>query len=159
MKNIPFLNSLYTKHDAGVLLDKLERLEESLYNVKLPFATAVKNVFSFAATEEFMGNIASANVSTDSPDALRKYLDTVKDDLQNLPTASIRVPTTPTDDTIKYISRWFDANMGQRVILDFVVEPTLIGGVVIEYNGKYADYSLKKVINTRFANPKQTLNN
>lgn len=155
MNNVPFLNSLYTKHDTVVLLDKLERLEESLYNVKLPFGAAVKDVFSFAAAEEFLECAAQANISTTNPEAIRKYLEEIKASIQGIPTASIRIAITPSNDTVKYISKWFDANMNERVVLDFVVDHTLIGGIVIEYEGKHADYSLKKRLTARFANQKQ----
>jgi F0F1-type ATP synthase delta subunit len=157
MKNIPFLDTLYTKHDASILLDRLETVEKSLFNVKLPFEQAVKSAFSFAAAEEFLEYVRQSGVPATAPEALRKHLDTVKSEVQNLPTATIIVASTPTTDTLKYISKWFDANIGERVLLDVTVDHTLIGGVVIEYNGKYADYSLKKLLSSRFSKKEQAM--
>jgi len=41
----------------------------------------------------------------------------------------------------KEIVLWLEKNLGKKVVCDFVVNEGIIGGLIIEYHGKYKDYS------------------
>ena len=47
----------------------------------------------------------------------------------------------PSVDFQKEIALWLETNLGTKVVCDFAVAEGIIGGLVIEYHGKYKDYS------------------
>ena len=45
---------------------------------------------------------------------------------------------------------WVRSHMGEGIVLDFRYEPSVVGGAVIEFNGHYGDFSLKKKFQAYF---------
>jgi hypothetical protein len=42
------------------------------------------------------------------------------------------------------------SHIGAGIVLDFRYEPSVVGGALIEFNGHYGDFSLKKKFQTYF---------
>ncbi len=69
-----------------------------------------------------------------------------KDFLLKIPTVKLEIAFDPSEDFILKINEWFKKNLGKKVILDIFVNPKIVGGAKIEYQGKWKDYSLAKKI-------------
>ena len=53
----------------------------------------------------------------------------------------------PSLDFQKEIALRLEKNLGRKVVSDFIVDEAIIGGLIIEYHGKYKDYSKAAEIN------------
>ena len=56
----------------------------------------------------------------------------------------------PSLDFQKEIALRLEKNLGRKVVSDFIVDEAIIGGLIIEYRGKYKDYSKAAEINLTF---------
>ena len=52
------------------------------------------------------------------------------------------------NDSLEKISQWFEKELGQKIILDLSINPKIVGGVIIEYQGNWRDFSLEKEIDS-----------
>jgi len=66
--------------------------------------------------------------------------------LQSLPEMRLEIAFFPKDDFITKISQWLEKEFGQKIILDFIINPKVIGGAIIEYQGHWRDFSLAKEV-------------
>ncbi len=144
--NLPILSHIYTLEDRSFLLDKLEQLEQSSFSVKSTFEENVHEKLSFSMAELLLESAKSAKISLSDSSAIQQFLQNMQTQLKAIPMITVRLAFTPSNDLLSSISKWFDAECGMRVITSYIVDPKLIGGVSIELNGKYLDYSLKKTI-------------
>lgn len=99
-------------------------------------------------------------------DTIKKYSQTVSLELMGIEikkTISLFVPlkltiaVSTSEEFIRELSEWSRTNIGPLVVLDFFVDPSVVGGVVIEFNGIYKDYSLSNLIAKTFQNRKNEI--
>jgi len=68
-------------------------------------------------------------------------LENWKLEIENLCVLGLTVATEPTRSNIVAYGAWVKKNLGQNIILDISVNPNLIAGAQIVWNGKYKDYA------------------
>ncbi len=73
-----------------------------------------------------------------------KELSQMKKTLLGLPIVKLEIAFSPSEEFLQKISNWMEKNLGKKVILDVTVNPKIIGGAIIEYQGKWRDFSLVK---------------
>ncbi len=149
--NLPILTHIYTQEDKVYILDKLDKLGQATYSVKTSFESEVYNAFSFFLAESLLESAKSQNVSLTDPQAVQGFLQEVQAAINALPKATVRLAFTPSNDLLRDIAKRFDILIGGKIIVDYVVDPDLIGGVIVEVNGKHLDYSLKKLIREKLS--------
>ncbi|MBI3341553.1 F0F1 ATP synthase subunit delta [Candidatus Curtissbacteria bacterium] len=49
----------------------------------------------------------------------------------------------PTDPVLSKIINWFEDNVGEKVIIDLVVDPEIVGGAKVMCNEHFRDYSVR----------------
>lgn len=69
---------------------------------------------------------------------LRKIIDAVK----NLPVVKITLAVNPSIEMTDKITHWIGQNLSAEIILEIVVDESIVGGVKISYLGNYGDYSI-----------------
>jgi F0F1-type ATP synthase delta subunit len=85
--------------------------------------------------------VISANREKQS-DFFRK----LEKDLQSLPKIKLEIAFSPNEDFLDKISQWLEKELRQKTILDITVNPDIVGGAVVEYQGNWRDFSLAKEI-------------
>lgn len=135
-----------TKQDGLYLREQLTELARDLYNISIPFDSRVHELFSFEFAEKLLAEAREQGVVLTDPQGISAFLDTLEGELQTLPTVTLRLAFEPQYDLVKNISKWFDAELRSHVLLEVIVDPTVIGGLIVEWNGAHRDYTLKKII-------------
>ena len=69
----------------------------------------------------------------------RQELDKLKQAALAMPVVRLTLAFEPNKD-------WIVKAVGRAVILDIRVDKSILGGAIIENQGKYGDYSLRKII-------------
>lgn len=70
-------------------------------------------------------------------------VDKLKKDVGELVEVTIWLADEPSDRLKEMIDQWLVEKLGKELVVQFKIENRLVGGAVIEYNGKRFDYSLK----------------
>lgn len=137
---------LKTKQDAQYFREQVTELGRDLYTVSTSFETRVHDLFSFELAEKLLAEAKEQGVSFSDPQNTQHFLEEVERELQALPMVTLRLAFEPQYDLVKNISSWFDTELQRHVLIDIVIDPAVIGGLVLEWNGIHRDYTLKKLI-------------
>lgn len=70
--------------------------------------------------------------------------------LQSLPEIKLKIAFSPDDNFINKIGQWIEKELGQKIILDITVNPKVVAGAIIEYQGNWRDFSSAKEIDRLF---------
>jgi len=147
--NLPITSFIYSVEDRAFLLEKLAELEKAVFTTEKPFEKHVQDELSFSVSQALLVQAQQANVSFNSPESIKNFLSEQEAMVRALPIVGIRVAVPLSYDTVKSISKWFDSNLEKKVLVELKVDSGLLGGATIEWNGKYMDYSLKKLLNEK----------
>lgn len=89
--------------------------------------------------EDIINRLGEKNLS-------EKEIFKIEKNLLSFPVLRLEIAFKPTDEFIKKLSDWVEKEAQQKVILDIVVNPKVVAGALIEYQGIFRDYSLSKRI-------------
>lgn len=148
MKNSSDLGYLVrTVYEADILLGEVRLLMTSFYKSEDDFGKALtKNIRG--ASSNFIKKL------TDKSEDKLGVLKNLEKEIQELPRIHLIVGFEPNDETITKIHTWLRSEVSSNLILDLVYDYQILGGAIIEYQGKFADYSTKKKISDFFYNQK-----
>jgi len=74
------------------------------------------------------------------------FFEKLKKNLQELPQIRLEIAFSPSQEFLLRLREGFKKNLNQAVVLDIILNPQLVGGVIMEYQGKYINFSLAKKI-------------
>ena len=128
LKEIDLASELILKNGEKTVFEKLEnKISRDLLDILLKLEKEKK--------EEFQDSKQQA-----------LFFELLKNHLLSLPQVKIEIAFSPDDLTILKISRWFEKELGKKVVLELKVNTRVIGGAIVEYKGKLIDFSLVKEI-------------
>jgi len=133
------LSQLKTKDDAQELLNIIEQLKKALYE-KGSFDKALEKTVRENISKSIKEDLSTANVSFED------YLIGLAKEIEKMEVITLVLAFPPTAETIIKIHNWLVANQKVRYLVDFKLDKSIIAGAVIIYQGKYHDFSLKKLI-------------
>lgn len=84
---------------------------------------------------------------------LEDYFERLEEYIKSLGRVNLTLAFEPSRKFLEEIAEWFEKNLGKKVILAILVKEEIIGGVQIEYNGKYKDYSKGELVEKVVRNP------
>lgn len=76
--------------------------------------------------------------------AQRDYLEEIITYLNSLPVVNLKLAFEPSEIFIRHVNQVLSEQKGEKVVLNISVNPEIVAGVVIEFGGKFADYSYQK---------------
>lgn len=103
------------------LKEKLEKLKENLEKLK-------------------------PKIKEDKKDEVLFFLRSLRNYLLSLPIVNLEIAFSPSLETVSKISQWFEENLKRKFILDFKINPRIVAGVIVEYQGKILNFSVLKEV-------------
>lgn len=141
------LSHIKTKDQVLLLDAQIDELVESLYEVKKNRINEILNKTAGAGTSLLL---KKALAKTKDRDQARDFLQKLKNKLQSLKTFKLTISFEPTDEIIDKLYEWIKTNIKDNVILEIYHDKTILGGAIIDYEGFYKDYTLKKMLDETF---------
>lgn len=81
----------------------------------------------------------------------------VKERLLGMPVVAITIAFWPTEEFVAELSKWIKDNVSQEAVIDLKIDPSIGGGVLLTYKGRYIDNTLNKGIVDVFGTNKSEL--
>lgn len=134
------LNTIRTAEDRDRLIDEIARLENAIYEPKLDFNSVLSKEVRAKTAE-----LVRSGIGESSPEA---YLQGLSKELVNIPTVKISLSFEPSEETIGVLLAWVRKNVGEGIIIEFGLEPQMIGGAKVAFGGKYYDGSIEKQLDS-----------
>lgn len=125
------ISSIVTIEDRNLMLSNLMELRASL-------ASTSEEVRSGSLKAQL------EDISSSSGQPLPQIINQLEDQLKALPICTLTLSYLPTVNQAKDIIHWIRAERKDAMVLKFVRDQSLLGGATIEWQGKYADYSLRR---------------
>lgn len=135
-----------TKGQATDFLSRLATLSEMIYKTDFNLETSLMGLLGIQKKDKFLTLLRENNISSNSAGDLKNFIITLQTTITKLPVFSLTIAFEPTEQTLKVISEWFVMNLKKQAIFDFIVDPSIIAGAIINYNGKFKDYSFKNPV-------------
>ena len=156
-----------TKPQATDFANRLAAIAESVYRTNFNLETELMNQFGLQKKDKFMVLLRDNKIAIESHSALKEFLTKIAEQAVQLPVLSLTLAFEPKEQTLKIVSDWFLLDIKKQFLFDVHVDPSIIGGSMISFKGKYIDYSLKPrfekimsaVLTPQPAKPPQTLPN
>jgi len=139
-----------TKQEAVMLQKQLDQLLTSIYANK-PFEEIAAEELTFEKKEKLFDLIRYYRIDIRDHSHLQTFLQELKTVIQQVPIVALSLAFYPKQELIAAISTWFLAHIKKPFLLDITVNEALLGGTVVAFNGKYFDYSLKKILEDKYA--------
>jgi len=147
-----FLEKVITKEDFILLLEEINSLERFIFKeTKKPLSEKIKG----EVREEFRNiieKLEKEKIITRSPDQQFSFFDNFKKYLKNIPQLKLEIAFLPSEEFLLDVKNWFKKEKNKEVILDLTVNPKLVAGAIIEYEGRYGNFSIAKKIDELFSN-------
>lgn len=149
---VDLFENIFTKEDLLWLFSQISQLQklvfkkEGLLSIKVVLLKEKinQNLYNVILEAEKNGLIFS------DPKSQSDFLENLKKELSELPVLKIQIAFSPPQSTTERISRYLEKEVGKKIILDILVNPEIVGGAILEYQGKYLNLSLAKEIEKLF---------
>jgi F0F1-type ATP synthase delta subunit len=130
--------------EIDILINSLFKTENNAFEKALDSVTVLTSQMLISA----LGGLKN-NINWDKQ-MITEYLTGLKEELQKLKTLKLSLAFEPSKDLIDHLFIWIIKNLGYGIILDIQKDKTILGGAIIEFEGKYEDLSLKKALDEVF---------
>jgi len=139
------LSHIRTKSEAWQLEDEVDLLLDHLYKGKAgDFELALKNDLRAWVSELLLSAFANPDVKKD------EYLRGLKEAIAKLRELKLTLAFEPTQNSIEKIHDWVRRNVGEGIILDVTLNPTIFAGAIVTFEGRYRDLSLRNKFREQF---------
>lgn len=154
---LKILEYLQTRSDLVALEEKLNILSDTFGKVTTNHEQVIKETLDFITFNKLNEDFQMLNLNLNSQEDFENYLELIQRKLTQLKVLKITTAIVPTKETVDEIFYWAQNALSKSILLDLNTDPTLIGGIIVEYQGKYKDYSFKKKLENFFStNPNLT---
>ncbi len=139
----PFIK---TTNDAMELSQVLDSISESLFKTDASALEAVMKAVPYDLGVALNKLANEHNVGMDDKAGVQQFFVKVQESLTTMPVVKLTIAVKPKAELIKLIHGWFYRTYHKVVLLDFTVNPDIMGGSIISVGGKYYDGSIAKRI-------------
>lgn len=138
-----FASSITDTKILYLLIDKLRAISKELYhNQEGTITQKVKNINPSLVA---IFNYLEQNGLEPTGDAAQKdYLENIIKYLQRLPIVKITTAFEPDDTFSTRLNEVITNLINKKIVLDITVNHHIVAGIILEYNGKFADYSYEQ---------------
>ena len=138
---------IITKEDLIFFIEEVNILQSFIFkNTRIPLSDRLNKKVE-EDFKQYIKELEDQNLLSGSPNQQLSFFEDLKDYLQKIPQLKLEIAFSPPRSFLLAIKKWFREKNGQEVILDITVNPEIVGGATIEYQGRYRDFSLLEKLN------------
>jgi len=136
------LSQLKTKDQADHLVEELNNLKFQEFKPDLKSREEqIKNELGASYASELISIVNNQNISD-----FAKFIDDLISQIKQKKEISLVIAFEPRVKTIDHIYTWVSQNISKDILIDIQVDPSIVGGAQITFEGKYGDYSLQNLL-------------
>lgn len=135
-----------TKGEAVAFSIGLATLSDKIYTTDFQLEKTLLEIFGIQKKELFLRLLRENSIPSDSANTLKTFVENIQSTIASMPTITLTIAFEPTPETLKAITNWFVMNIKKQVLIEFTVDPSLIAGAKLTYNGVFKDYSVKEPV-------------
>lgn len=142
-------NNCRTVRDKNDFKVRFSSIVEKMYTTSFNFQNEVNSTLPYDEAKALWELLGIKDVNTSNKNKLTDFIDGINDRLNTLEVVELVTAYYPTLEDLQSICDWFEINKQKKVILDIKVNQDIIGGIILKYQGKSTDLSLRKSLQER----------
>lgn len=146
----PLFATITTKEELHHLLVSLDELQERTYSLKTPMLDTLDQLLPYDKKEVFLTLCHKNHVVFENPHSLKQCILDIRKEAKALPVVELSIAYTPTEEHLKELQAWFEAQVGQKYIFEITVDHSIVGGAVVSANGFYKDFTLQRFLRENY---------
>jgi len=137
---------IITEEDLAFFLDQLSIVRKFLFlQTQIPLSERLKNKIDETLRKE-IEKLEKEKILPSSPEEQSSFFNELENFLLKIPKVKLEIAFEPSEEFILKIGGWFREKVKKRIILDIFINPKIIGGAKIEFQGRWKDFSLEKEV-------------
>ena len=144
MENIDLSEFAKTKGQANDFTARLSTISGKVFKNDFDLENVLLEEFGVKKRDKFMSLLRENKINTESHSDIKNFLGKLSEKVQSLPTLTLNIAFEPKEKNLKALSDWFYLNNKKQVLFELNVDPTLIAGATLTFEGKYVDFSIKE---------------
>ena len=132
-----------TKAQAIDFSARLAAVSQKIYETDFDLDRALTEQIGMQKKDTLLSIIRDNKITGASASDLKAFFETLQQTIAALPVLSLTVAFEPTEHTLQLISEWSLLQLKRQMLLEISVDPLLIAGTTINYNGIFKDFSWK----------------
>jgi F0F1-type ATP synthase delta subunit len=132
-----------TKAQANDFSARLAAISQEVYKTDFDLDAILMKQFGLHKKDQFVSLLREKNIRSDSASDLKEFLTQLQEMVSTIPVLTLTIAFEPKEQTLKRIAEWFVTNIHRQVVFDIIIDPGLIAGAAISFNGKHTDFSIK----------------
>jgi F0F1-type ATP synthase delta subunit len=132
-----------TKAQSVDFSTRLSAVSQQVFATNFNLEATLIDQLGLQKKDKFITLLRDNSVKVESNSALQEFFGQIQTQISSLQVATITLAFEPDETALRDLSQWFFQNLNRQVLFEIQIDPDLIGGVAILYNGKYQDLSVK----------------
>jgi len=141
-----------TKSQANNFSARLSAIMEKIFELDFNLEKNLQEQFGNKKKDKFISLLTENEIPLESSSHLNKFFGQIQETVSALPLASLTFAIEPTEQILKSVSDWFLLNLKKQVLIEPEIDPSLIAGAVVAFQGKRLDSSIRSVFEQICAN-------
>ncbi len=138
-----FANTVYDTASLNRIIDDLTLIQRSLFKDKTGPISVKARDYTTSNIIPIFEEVEKAGLEGTTDQKQLQFLKDLVSFLQNLPIVKVTIAFDPTQSLIVKLSNQLSGFVGNKVILDLVIDGSVIGGAIFEYRGRRAGQTLQ----------------
>jgi len=117
------------------------------------YSNILKKVTTVSERDKLLADIEAGRVrewfAAEVEGNKEEFLNGLRKELEVLKVMRLELAYRPSAEDAAFYHDWVLGNLGEGILLDFFLEPEVIAGAVISFEGKYFDYSVKRKLSSK----------
>ncbi len=160
MEQLDLSDFFKTKGQALDFSMRLAIISQKIFETNFDLRKELMEQFGIKKTDKFFSLLRDNKINESSPESVKEFCNIIQLKMSALSVMTLKLALEPREQALQALSQWFVVNINKQVIFDISVDPTLIGGAAIYFNGKYLDFSVKtkfdQILNEMLTKPIET---
>lgn len=151
------LSSIKTIEEKRRLYSEISLVLEVLFRQQADLEKILEAKVSPQLRAYILGLLQGKSLDETLREKIAKTLAEIKNKAEGLEAITLTLAFQAQQSTIDKISSFARQNLGENTIIEINVEPNILGGAIIVFNGRYHDYSLKTKLEEVFKTKREEL--
>lgn len=138
--------SLTTITQRDYLVDSLEMLVQRLFGSHQTIHEITTSTLSLPWSDVIIRMYHEQGLIEQDKEGAKQIVENVLHSIKTMETMELRVAYNLSDADVKDIKNWLYYQLRRQILLNIIVDPTLVGGIAIYRNGTFRDYTIATYI-------------
>jgi F0F1-type ATP synthase delta subunit len=135
-----------TKPEASDFSIRMSTVAELIYRTDFNLDRVLTEKLGVVKKDQMKSLLRDSEVNTSSNTALLEFFTKITEKIKAMPVMTITCAIEPPPQTLQAMADWLLQNAGKQILFEIKIDPGIVGGLTISYNGKYKDYSVKPIL-------------